>query len=114
VVIGVSPWGGSLATAALRFVRSAVGSGHAVSVFFRDDGVYNAMAGDASDGGLDSPQDGWQRLASQPGVELLLCPAAAARRLSASVLAELPAQWRPAGLTRLFEIMAQSDRVVHF
>jgi sulfur relay protein TusD/DsrE len=114
VVIGSGPWGDSRATTALRFVRAAMAAGHHTTVFFRDDGVYNAVAGEVSDGGLESPQSAWVKLAEESGIVLLLCPAATARRMDLSVTERLPACWRQAGLTRLMEIMSESDRVVHF
>jgi sulfur relay protein TusD/DsrE len=114
VVIGSGPWGSSRTTTALRFVRAAHAAGHRTTVFFRDDGVYNAIAGSVSDGGLESPQSAWATLATEQGTDLLLCPAATARRMAPSMVESLPACWRQAGLASLLEIMSASDRVLHF
>lgn len=114
VIVEASPWGSSLSTAAWRFVRAAVTAGVRVTVFFTGDGVYNAVAGELSDQGLDSPQQCWQAFGASQDVELWLCPAAVARRLPAQVADQLFPDFTVTGLTRLFEQMAASDRVVSF
>ena len=59
VIVNESPWGSSLASTALRFVHAACAAGHEVpAVFFHNDGVYNALEGEVSDGGLISPSQG--------------------------------------------------------
>jgi tRNA 2-thiouridine synthesizing protein D len=114
VIVSSSPWGCARPSAALRFVRAALAGGERVpAVFFHDDGVYNALPGTLSDDGLASPQAGWRSLAAEFGLDLLLCPAAAGRRLPESASGDL-APFREEGLARLVELLYESDRVVRF
>jgi tRNA 2-thiouridine synthesizing protein D len=114
VTVSASPWGSSRATAAWRFVRAALESGDQAVVFFHDDGIYNAVAGELSDDGLDSPQRRWRTLSEEHQLQVWLCPAASARRLPASLLSQLPAHCSQAGLTSLLETMGEIDRLVSF
>lgn len=115
VIVNESPWGSSLASTALRFVGSVPGTGNHVSaVFFHGDGVYNALPGRLSDDGLDSPQGRWCKLASEQGFDLLLCSAAAVRRLPASSGASWPAPFIEAGLAQMWDRAGLADRVVTF
>lgn len=115
IIVNESPWGSSLASTALRFVAAAPGSGNQVSsVFFHDDGVYNALPGHLSDDGLDSPQTQWCKLASEQGFKMLLCSSAAARRLPADAKAVWSDQFTEAGLAQMWVMAGSSDRVVSF
>lgn len=114
VIVSSSPWGSSRASTALRFVRAVVAGGEQVTaVFFHDDGVYNALPGGLSDDGLASPQADWRSLAEDHGVDLLLCPAAAGRRLRGDALGNA-VPFRQEGLARMLELLFASDRVVRF
>jgi sulfur relay protein TusD/DsrE len=110
VVINTGPWASSLATTALRFVRAAVDSGMDVrTVYFREDGVYHAIAGRACDAGTPRLHEAWKEI-SAAGVELLLCRSSSERRLERS-----PEDgFREAGLVQLMERLSQADRVVSF
>ncbi len=115
VIVNESPWGSSLATAALRFVRAAQHSGKCVpAVFFHNDGIYNALPGRVSDDGLPSPVQSWVELAEYGETELLLCSAASARRLAQSAVNELPGAFREAGLVEMWGLAGRCDRVVTF
>ena len=115
VIVNESPWGSSLATAALRFVRAAQHSGKRVpAVFFHNDGIYNALLTRSSDDGLPSPVHSWCELAGRGETELLLCSAASARRLAQSAVNELPTAFREAGLVEMWGLAEHCDRVVTF
>lgn len=115
VIVNTAPWASSLAGTAARFTQAACRAGLAVTVFFHGDGVYNAVGGQLSDDGVPGPQSEWRRLAAECGVDLVLCPAASARRLSAADLERLPSMFRQAGLTHVLERAAQQAcRMVHF
>lgn len=114
VIVNESPWGGSLAVAALRFVRAARSLGHSVpAVFFRGDGVYHAVAGRMADGGQDTPAAAWVALAT-PDTRLLVCSADAARRLDAGFGVSTGSVFEEAGLARMWRLAADCDRVVAF
>jgi sulfur relay (sulfurtransferase) complex TusBCD TusD component (DsrE family) len=114
VTVGCSPWGSARSTLAWRFARAALHGGDEVAVFFHDDGVYNALPGDLSDDGLESPQSCWQRLSAEQGVDMMLCPAATARRLPAARLEGLPASYQQVGLAGMLERMGRFERLVSF
>jgi tRNA 2-thiouridine synthesizing protein D len=115
VIVNASPWGSSLATTALRFVRAALESGHEVPmVFFRDDGIYNAMPGAMADDGLPAPQEQWRVVAREHAVDLALCSAAAARRLPEATAARLPEPFRVTGLAEMVGVLGSASRVVSF
>ena len=82
VIVNESPWGGSLAVTALRLARAMPGQGLDIAaVYFRNEGVYQALAGRAQDSGTPCLRDGWLELSRQHGAPLLLCSSAAQRRL---------------------------------
>lgn len=96
---------------ALRLSRAMAADGHEIeAVYFRGDGVYNALPGRAADAGTPDLAVAWSSLAESGGFPLLLCSSAAARRLDSA-----PGQgFREAGLAELLERMAACDRVVTF
>ena len=115
VIVNESPWGSTLAGTALRFTNAAIEGGCRVpAVFFQNDGVYNALCGQASDDGLPSPFDGWRHLADEHGVQLLLCSAAVARRYEERIRNELSGDFQQAGLARMWALTEDCDRVVTF
>ncbi len=114
-MVHASPWGGSLAATALRFLRALLAAGHEVpAVYFRGDGVYHALPGRQTDAGADDLWRSYAELARAHDFELLLCSAAAARRLPTTGADALEPPWREAGLARGFELMAAAERVVSF
>lgn len=115
LLVNASPWGGSLAATALRFLRAALAAGHEVpAVYFRGEGVYHALRGRRADPGTEDHWRAWDGLAREHDFDLLLCSAAAARRLPADQADGLEAPWREAGLAEGLGLIGQADRVVSF
>lgn len=115
LIVNESPWGSSLANTAARFAAAVLADGHQISaVYFHGDGVYNALPGRETDAGAIDLAAEWGRLADRHGVELLLCSAAAARRLPRRVTEFLPAPFRDAGLAEMLDWAWRCDRVVSF
>lgn len=111
VIVNESPWGTDLALAAYRFVSAAVESRVEVSsVFFREDGVYNALKGENSDPGTPDLADAWGELAKKSATRLLVCSSSWARRATT----EHSAGFEISGLAEMMELMLDSDRVVTF
>lgn len=111
VVVNESPWGATLPVAALRLARAMASGGHEIdSVFFRGDGVYNAHRGRGRDSGTPDLAHEWTEFSDVAGFPLLLCSAAASRRLDSIA----DAGFREAGLAEVLERMAGCDRVVSF
>ena len=111
VIVNASPWGGSLGVTAWRLVRAMMAGGLKVAaIFFRDEGVYQALPGRAVDGGTPGLHEGWLALHREQGIPLLLCSSAAQRRLP-----EAPAEgFRETGLAEVLELTLACDRVVTF
>ncbi len=111
VIVNESPWGSGLALTAWRFLQAAAQAGVTVpAVFFREDGVYNALAGEAHDGGTPQLCAAWSELSRSGGVRLLLCSSSRQRRLPGPA----DAPWQDSGLTELMELVLDCDRVVTF
>jgi sulfur relay (sulfurtransferase) DsrF/TusC family protein len=127
VIVNSSPWGGSLGATGLRLVRAMLEGGsqpgpqhgprqggasglHVAAVFFRGEGVYQALAGRVSDSGTPALRDAWLELTRQYGLPLLLCSAAAQRQLEACPRGG----FREAGLAEVLDLMDGCDRVVTF
>lgn len=111
VIVNESPWGSTLPVTALRMVNALLGGGAGIeAVFFRGDGVYNALPGRASDAGTPALAEAWRELSESPGIPMLLCSSAASRRLDSAP----GAGFREAGLAEVLERMARCDRVVSF
>lgn len=109
IIVNESPWGSTLSATALRMVRALLDGGAEVeAVFFRGDGVYNALSGRACDAGTPDLADTWAAMADSRGIPMLLCSSAASRRLDS---APGPG-FREAGLSEVLERMAACDRVV--
>jgi sulfur relay (sulfurtransferase) complex TusBCD TusD component (DsrE family) len=108
VIVNASPWGGSIAVTALRMVRAMVHHGYRIAaVYFREEGVYQALAGRVTDHGTPALRDAWLEL---PEVPLLLCSAASQRRLERAP----ESGFREAGLAEILDLMNSCDRVVTF
>jgi len=127
VIVSSSPWGGSLGVTALRLVRAMLRDGQSdglrdgsrdglpnglrvAAVYFREEGVYQALPGRAADAGTPVLRDAWLELMHQDGVPLLLCSSAAQRRLDACP----EGGFREAGRAEVLELMQACDRVVVF
>lgn len=111
VVVTGSPWGSALSLSAWRFVKAAIDSEVRVpAVFFREEGVYNAVPGEAMDAGTPDLAEAWAGLAAATGIRLLLCSSSRLRRLRG----EPEGAFQTSGLTELIELMLDSDRVVTF
>ena len=115
VIVNSSPWGGSLGVTALRLVRAMLRDGlrdglRVAAVYFREEGVYQALPGRVGDAGTPNLRDAWLELQSQAGVPLLLCSSAAQRRLEACP----EGGFREAGRAEVLELMQGCDRVVAF
>ena len=111
VIVNASPWGTTLAATALRAARALAAAGQGIdAVFFRGDGVYNALPGRGGDTDTAGLAGAWAEFADAAGFPLLLCSSAALRRLDSA-----PASgFREAGLAEVLERMAGCDRVVTF
>ena len=110
-MVNESPWGSDLALAAWRFVSAAVESGREITaVFFREEGVYNAIKGGNSDPGTPCLAEAWQELAGKQGPRLLVCSSSWERRCE-----DYPnGNFELAGLAEMMELMLDCDRVVTF
>ena len=111
VVVNESPWQTGLALLAHRFAQQAVRSGASISaVFFREDGVYNALAAEANDAGTPDLEKAWREMAIKADTRLLLCSSSRLRRFKTLP----PGPFEETGLTEMVELMLLSDRVVTF
>lgn len=110
-IVEHSPWGSSLPVTALRMLRALSGNGQIIdAVYFRGDGVYNALPGRASDAGTPNLAEAWKDFARGSKASLLLCSSASRRRLDC-----IPSEgFREAGLPEMLERLAACDRVVSF
>jgi sulfur relay protein TusD/DsrE len=96
----------------LRFARAAPAAGlQIIAVFFREDGVYNALADTIADAGTPELAAAWQETAANSGIRLLLCSASSQRRLPAGSHAP---GFEQTGLAEMLELIQQADRVVSF
>jgi tRNA 2-thiouridine synthesizing protein D len=112
IIVNESPWQTGLALNALRFARAAAAAGLQVSaVFFREDGVYQALPSTEADSGTPELAKSWQGFAEQSGARLLLCSASSQRRLPKGSNGQA---FQQTGLAEMLELMQQSDRVVSF
>ena len=94
---------------ALRLVRAMASRDVEIdAVYFRGDGVYNAVPGRATDAGTPNLAVEWSGLSESAGFSLLLCSSASSRRLDC---APGPG-FREAGLAEVLSRMAECDRVV--
>jgi tRNA 2-thiouridine synthesizing protein D len=115
LMVNSSPWGSTVSNTACRFLRAALAQGVEVpAVFFQGDGVYHAEPGRQTDPGAQDLHHEFARLARENQIDLMLCSAAAARRLSAGTIAELPMPYREAGLGEWLALLSRFERVVSF
>jgi tRNA 2-thiouridine synthesizing protein D len=124
VMVTGAPYSCQASQSAYHFCRSAHDEGHRVSqVFFYQDGVHNGSRLSVPPQDEASIVDDWVGLASETGVSLVVCIAAAQRRgiLDAGEASreELDADnlhpaFTLAGLGLLTESVIESDRFVSF
>lgn len=109
VIVNSSPWGGTLGVTALRLVRAMLAGGFELAaVYFREEGVYHALAARVTDDGTPALRAAWLELGAERGLPLLLCSSAAQRRLAACP----EGGFREAGRAEVLELMRSCDRVV--
>lgn len=124
VVVNEGPYTHQAADSAYLFVKAALEKGHEVSrVFFYHDGVNVATRLTIPPQDERHIQKNWSALATEHGVDLVVCIAAAQRRgildaneanrqgKDANNLAE---GFRISGLGQLIEMGVQTDRLVVF
>ena len=111
VIVNESPWGSALALTAYRFVEASMEAGVEIAaVFFRGDGVYNAVRGEITDAGTPDLAGAWQQLAADRGMRMLLCSSSRSRRLTTHA----GPGFTDSGLAELIELARNCDRVVTF
>jgi sulfur relay protein TusD/DsrE len=112
IIVNESPWQSALSLCALRFARASEGSGiQLAAVFFREDGVYNALGGTLADAGTPELSAAWRELAARCGTKLLLCSSSFQRRLPAGSDIR---DFQQSGLAEMLEWVRTSDRVITF
>lgn len=115
IIVNTSPWGTTRSLSALDFARAWIASGRSLpAVFFRGEAAYTALAGTVADAGTPELTAAWAELATGHGTELLVCSAAAARRLPDRGGASMAPGYRLAGLVEIMERVAEYDRLVSF
>jgi tRNA 2-thiouridine synthesizing protein D len=111
IIVNESPWSSTLGVTALRVAEAFGAAGLDIAaVYFREEGVYHAQPGRATDSGTPNLFEAWQSAARQAGFPLLVCASAAQRRLPGPCEGE----YREAGLAEVMEFVAACDRVVSF
>ena len=113
ILVNEGPYTHEASDTAYRFARAALDKGHQIyRVFFYHDGVNNSSKL------TEPPQDDrhivnrWSNLATEHGVDLVVCVAAALRR---GIKDELLAPgFRISGLGQLVEAGIQGERLVVF
>jgi len=113
ILVNEGPYTHEASDTAYRFARAALEKGHQIyRVFFYHDGVNNSSKL------TEPPQDDrhivnrWSKLATEHGVDLVVCVAAALRR---GIKDELLAPgFRISGLGQLVEAGIQGERLVVF
>jgi sulfur relay (sulfurtransferase) complex TusBCD TusD component (DsrE family) len=108
-IVNSSPWGGTRGVVALRLVRALPASGlEAAAVYFREEGVYQALPCRSTDAGTPALREAWLELAAERGFPLLLCSSAAQRRLESCP----SGGFREVGRAEVLELMGECDRVM--
>lgn len=94
---------------ALRLARAVLARKHRLdAVFFRGEGVYNALTGTEADPNTPELARSWSRIAEDAGTELMVCQSSARRRLNTPP----EAPFRDAGLAEFIDRVERCDRVV--
>ncbi len=113
ILVNEGPYQHESSDTAYLFCKAAIAKGHEIlRVFFYHDGVNNSTRL------TEPPQDDrnivsrWSKLATEHGVDLVVCVAAALRRgIKDEILAP---GFRISGLGQLVEVAIEADRVVTF
>lgn len=109
VIVNHSSWGSSLGVVALRLVAAMPQGGLEVAaVYFRGEGVYQALAGRVGDPGTPDLCARWLELAARNRFPLLLCRSASQRRLSQPPASD----FREAGLAEVLELASRCERIL--
>jgi len=113
ILILEGPYQHEASDSAYQFAKAALEKGHEIArVFFYQDGVLNAtklMEPQADDRHI---QKQWSALATEKGIEFIVCVAAAKRRgIDESVVAE---GFKIGGLGMLTDLAIEADRLVTF
>jgi tRNA 2-thiouridine synthesizing protein D len=113
ILVNEGPYNHQASDSALAFARAVIGRGHElVRVFFYFDGVHNANRLAAPPAEERNPVRGWQALAAEQGVELVICINAGLRRGVRE--ANLAPGFRVSGMGQLIEAGIIADRLVTF
>lgn len=108
-----APFGGQAGASALAFAEAAIMRGHEIErIFFYCDGVHNANRLAAPPGGESNLVREWSTLASDKGIDLVVCINAGSRRGLRE--ANLAPGFRISGLGQLVESVILADRLVWF
>jgi tRNA 2-thiouridine synthesizing protein D len=113
ILVTAGPFSQQAAASALAFAQAVLASDHElVRVFFYFDGVHNANRLAAPANGERNLVRAWSKLASDHGVDLVVCIAAGLRRGVRE--ANLAPGFRISGLGQLIEAGVLADRLVTF
>lgn len=113
ILVNEGPFGHQAAETALAFAQAVVASEHdLVRVFFYFNGVHNANRLATTPNGERNVVRAWSQLASEHGVDLVVCIAAGARRGVRE--ANLAPGFRISGMGQLVEAGLIADRLVTF
>lgn len=114
IQVNTGPGPSQSAHSAYQFIKAALAEGHEiVRLFFYHDGIYNSfiMTRHAASGDRVFPD--WSGLATQHGIDLVLCVSAAERR-GLSPDTRLAEGFRIGGLGQWVEACLKADRVMVF
>lgn len=113
ILVNEGPFNHQASDTALAFAQAVLARGHdLVRVFFYFDGVHNANRLSAPPSGERNPVRGWSRLATENGVDLVVCIAAGLKRGVRE--ANLAPGFRISGMGQLVEAGLLADRLVTF
>lgn len=113
ILVNQGPASHQAAASALAFAQAVLASGHQlVRVFFYFDGVLNANRLTAPGNGERNLVREWSALATEGGVDLVICIAAGLRRGVRE--ANLAPGFRISGLGQMVEAAMLADRMVTF
>lgn len=113
LLVNTSPFGSQAADSALAFARAVLERGHELyRVFFYVDGVQNANRLAAPPADDRNPVRGWSALATEQGIDLVVCSVAGMRRGVREI--NLAPGFRLSGLGQFVEAAAIADRLVTF
>ena len=110
LIVNQAPWAGTLSATAVRLANALQDKDNKIAaVYFREEGVYHALKGEAVDGGSKDPHQEWIDFGHRSQAPLLVCSADAQRRFR-----QCDEGYELAGLPRVIELMAKADRILAF